>query len=135
MVIPCLIEYVHSVTDQKCLAFLKRLQPVIFGDYRLIYKFVDRCGADIDKFQCGRLQHDAVEVNQTVLLSILALKKALQRTSMGNPTPPLWEIWAHSYSVFLCGWSKSITEGVLAGNTKIASKIKDEGPWKLFWYF
>lgn len=67
MVIPCLIEFIHTIDDQKCLAFLKRLQPIVFGDYRLIYKFVDRCGADIDKFHCGRLQHETAEVSETVL--------------------------------------------------------------------
>ena len=31
---------------------------MIFSDYRLIYKFAEDCGADIDKHQCGRLEDD-----------------------------------------------------------------------------
>jgi len=121
MVIPCLIENVPAVTDQKCLAFLKRLQPVVFGDYRLIYKFVDRCGSDIDKFHCGRLQHEAAEVKQTVLPSVLTLKKALQHTSVSNPTP-LSGIYGIVLTMFCCAAGQS-----LSGNTKVASKVKGEG--------
>jgi len=63
MVIPCLVEYINNVTDANCLAFLKRMRTIVFSDYRLIYKFVDNCRANIDHFQCGRLQQETAEVN------------------------------------------------------------------------
>ena len=63
MVIPCLVEYIDNVTDVNCLAFLKRMRTMVFSDYRLIYKFVDGCHDDIDKFKCGRLQQETAEVN------------------------------------------------------------------------
>jgi len=62
MVIPCLVEYIDNVTDTDCLAFLKRMRTMVFSDYRLIYKFVDSCHDDLNKFQCGRLQQDTAEV-------------------------------------------------------------------------
>jgi len=56
MVIPCLIEYLDNVTDVNCKAFLKRMRNFVFSDYRLIYKFADRCHSGIDQFECGRLE-------------------------------------------------------------------------------
>jgi hypothetical protein len=56
MVIPCLVEYLDNVTNVNCKAFIKRMRNVVFSDYRLIYKFTDRCHNDIEEFQCGRLQ-------------------------------------------------------------------------------
>ena len=41
-----------------CAEFLENLGVMIFSDYRMIYKFADECGPDIDKFQCGRLEDD-----------------------------------------------------------------------------
>ena len=55
MVIPCLIEHIDNVTNANCRAFLKRMESIVFSDYRLIYKFADKCGSDITKFTCGRL--------------------------------------------------------------------------------
>ena len=31
---------------------------MIFSDYRMVYKFAEECGPDIDKHQCGRLEDD-----------------------------------------------------------------------------
>ena len=62
MVIPCLVEYMSNVTDTNCLAFLKRMRTMVFSDYRMIYRFVDKCQADIDHFHCGRLQQETAEV-------------------------------------------------------------------------
>jgi len=62
MVIPCLVEYIGNVSDTNCLAFLKRMRTMVFSDYRLIYKFVDSCHADISQFECGRLQQESSEV-------------------------------------------------------------------------
>jgi len=62
MVIPCLVEHINNVTDANCLAFLKRMRTMVFSDYRLIYKFVDRCHDDIAQFKCGRLQQETAEV-------------------------------------------------------------------------
>ena len=41
-----------------CADFLENLSVMIFSDYRMIYKFAEDCGADIDKHQCGRLEDD-----------------------------------------------------------------------------
>ena len=55
MIIPCMIENIDNVTSQNCKAFLKRMETIVFSDFRLVYKFSERCQADIDRLQCGRL--------------------------------------------------------------------------------
>ena len=54
--IPCLIENIDNVTNNNCKAFLKRMESIVFSDYRLIYKFADKCRSDINSLQCGRLK-------------------------------------------------------------------------------
>lgn len=53
--IPCLIENIDNVTNSNCKAFLRRMESIVFSDYRLIYKFADKCKSDIDALKCGRL--------------------------------------------------------------------------------
>ncbi|ESO11293.1 hypothetical protein HELRODRAFT_116840 [Helobdella robusta] len=56
--IPCLIGYLDnsSLTTPHCQSFLSRLKPVVFGDYRIIYKFSESCQADITRLKCGRVE-------------------------------------------------------------------------------
>ena len=53
---PCLIEYIDNVTNTQCREFLSRMESIVFSDYRLVYKFVDVCGNDIEKHSCGRIE-------------------------------------------------------------------------------
>ena len=54
--ISCLIEHKDNLTGSGCKQFLTKMASIVFGDYRLIYKFMDQCNADITKLQCGRLE-------------------------------------------------------------------------------
>ena len=56
MVIPCLIEHLSNVTDRSCRAFLRRMEGIVFSDYRLIHKFVEQCTNDINRLGCGRVE-------------------------------------------------------------------------------
>lgn len=57
--IACLVEHLADEPLQplphNCGSFLKRLEPVVFSDYRIIYKFTEACQNDIDRLHCGRV--------------------------------------------------------------------------------
>ncbi|XP_015923497.1 Golgi apparatus protein 1 [Parasteatoda tepidariorum] len=55
----CLMNAAENATEAECRAFLKKMEAIVFSDYRLIYKFTDECQSDIEKFQCGRLEMDS----------------------------------------------------------------------------
>jgi len=44
-----------NITDQGCHRFLTKMATIVFGDYHLVYHFMENCGGDISKFECGRL--------------------------------------------------------------------------------
>jgi Golgi apparatus protein 1 len=44
-----------NVTDVTCKKFLTNMASLIFTDYRLVYKFTDKCSNDIERLKCGRL--------------------------------------------------------------------------------
>ena len=48
----------HRPVCAGCAEFLENLGIMIFSDYRMIHKFAEDCGPDIDKHQCGRLEDD-----------------------------------------------------------------------------
>ena len=54
LVIPCMIYYMDNVTNSRCRELLERLEPLVFTNYQLIYKFADDCGDDIKRLHCGR---------------------------------------------------------------------------------
>ena len=58
LVLPCLIYYMDRVSSHRCRELLERLEPLVFADYHLIYKFVDHCDEDIKKLHCGRTDDD-----------------------------------------------------------------------------
>lgn len=55
----CLMDFAENATEPECRSFLKKMEAIIFSDYRLIYRFTDECQSDIEKFQCGRLDMDS----------------------------------------------------------------------------
>ncbi|XP_055943166.1 Golgi apparatus protein 1-like isoform X2 [Argiope bruennichi] len=55
----CLMDFAENATEPECRSFLKKMEAIIFSDYRLIYKFTEECRSDIDQFQCGRLDMDS----------------------------------------------------------------------------
>jgi len=58
LVIPCMIYYMDNVTSSRCSELLERLEPLVFSNYHLIYKFADDCGTDIKTLRCGRTDDD-----------------------------------------------------------------------------
>ncbi|XP_043245383.1 Golgi apparatus protein 1-like [Amphibalanus amphitrite] len=61
--VSCVMEHLDDVEDDECAEFLENLSVMIFSDYRMIYKFAQDCGPDIDKHQCGRLEDDDENVH------------------------------------------------------------------------
>ena len=62
--IPCLIEHLDNFTmtaNDRCQSFLSRLKPVVFSDYRIIYKFSEACQSDIEKLKCGRMDKGTLD--------------------------------------------------------------------------
>jgi len=53
-IVSCMIFNLESVSNVNCREFLRRMETIVFSDYEMIYKFVDSCNADIEKFRCGR---------------------------------------------------------------------------------
>ncbi|GIY71110.1 golgi apparatus protein 1 [Caerostris extrusa] len=53
------MDFAENATEAECRSFLKKMEAIIFSDYRLIYKFTEECKSDIDRFQCGRLEMDS----------------------------------------------------------------------------
>ncbi|CAH1779434.1 unnamed protein product [Owenia fusiformis] len=61
-IISCLIEHKENLTNENCKQFLNKMASIIFGDYRLICNFMDKCQKDVESNSCGRLaQRDEVE--------------------------------------------------------------------------
>ena len=54
LVIPCMIFHMDNITSRRCHEVLNRLQPLVFSNYQLVYKFVEHCDADIKRLHCGR---------------------------------------------------------------------------------
>ena len=51
--IPCLIEHMENITGP-CRHFLNRMAKIVFSDYHYVWHFMERCGADVERFKCGR---------------------------------------------------------------------------------
>lgn len=69
----CLMDSAENATEPECRSFLKKMEAIIFSDYRLIYKFTEECQSDIEKFQCGRLDMDS-EVTVLELIKIISVQ-------------------------------------------------------------
>jgi len=54
-IISCLINNIENVTVDQCHQFLVKMEAIVFSDFRLVNKFVDRCRSDIVANKCGRL--------------------------------------------------------------------------------
>lgn len=53
--VSCLIEHKRQIRSPDCVAFLSRLEPIVFSDYRLVHPFARACAGDVDRLRCGRL--------------------------------------------------------------------------------
>uniref|UniRef100_A0A1I8HF93 Golgi apparatus protein 1 n=1 Tax=Macrostomum lignano TaxID=282301 RepID=A0A1I8HF93_9PLAT len=54
--ISCLIEHRANVSERACRSYLRRLEPLVFADYRLVERFIGACKADVVRTGCGRLE-------------------------------------------------------------------------------
>ena len=54
-IISCLINNIENVTVEQCHQFLIKMEAIVFSDFRLVHKFVDKCKGSIEKLKCGRL--------------------------------------------------------------------------------
>ncbi|XP_029837305.3 Golgi apparatus protein 1 [Ixodes scapularis] len=57
----CLMDHSENATDQQCRGLLSRMESVVFSDYRLVYRFTEECGEDINRLNCGRISKDPEE--------------------------------------------------------------------------
>ncbi|CAH8573181.1 unnamed protein product [Dicrocoelium dendriticum] len=53
--VPCLVEHKPQIKQKLCVSYLNRAAAFIFADYRLLYHFINSCGDDILRFECGRI--------------------------------------------------------------------------------
>ena len=79
---------IQTIPD-RCLDLIYTLEPVVFSDYRIIYKFAEACQSDIDRLNCGRLSENNDNVGWGVFwvfpLSVV----------------PVFSVFLGSYVVFL----------------------------------
>jgi len=66
--VSCLYDSLANITESTCRNFIKRIQSVIFTDWRLSESFTTACSKDIADLECGRLDDDneTVCTNQTI---------------------------------------------------------------------
>lgn len=67
----CVIDNRDLIKDLICKGQLARIETVVFGDFRLISKFLKRCSDDIEKTDCGRLSNRNSKNSQGETLSCL----------------------------------------------------------------
>lgn len=60
-----LIHWVES-----CKAVINQVEALVFGDYHLIGGFVEKCGADIARLECGRILQDEESYHSQVFTSV-----------------------------------------------------------------
>ncbi|VDO03740.1 unnamed protein product [Rodentolepis nana] len=53
--IPCLFYHKSEVQDQACYEYLLFVGEIILSDYRLVYKFIEKCQKDVGAYSCGRV--------------------------------------------------------------------------------
>ncbi|PAA72965.1 hypothetical protein BOX15_Mlig023539g1 [Macrostomum lignano] len=53
--VSCLIENSRKVRSPDCVALLRRLEPIVFSDFRLVRPFAKACSEDVQRLRCGRL--------------------------------------------------------------------------------
>jgi len=58
-----MIYNMDNVTNSRCRELLERLEPLVFTNYQLIYKFADDCDDDIKRLRCGRTDEDGDKVH------------------------------------------------------------------------
>ena len=61
MIIPCMVDNIEDIKSKECRRYIEKMSKIVFSDYRLIYKFADKCHNDIQKLSCGRLETQQVE--------------------------------------------------------------------------
>lgn len=71
--VSCLLDNGNEATTLECRKLLKRMEKLVFSDYRLVYKFTESCREDIRKTECGRLD-DGPTHNQGSTIECLEKK-------------------------------------------------------------
>lgn len=62
----CIVNNKEQIDNADCVNYVLRIENVAFYDYRWIAQFVNHCNADIDKLNCGRLDHDGLTQSETI---------------------------------------------------------------------
>ena len=76
MIIPCMVDNIEDIKSKECRRYIEKMSKIVFSDYRLIYKFADKCHNDIQKLSCGRLETQQVEVCDQIMFVCLMMFKA-----------------------------------------------------------
>jgi hypothetical protein len=76
MIIPCMVDNIEDIKSKECRRYIEKMSKIVFSDYRLIYKFADKCHNDIQKLSCGRLETQQVEVCDQIMFVCLMVFKA-----------------------------------------------------------
>ena len=82
--IPCLMEHRPNITDGNCRQFLTRIGSLVFSDYRMVYNFMEDCGDDVQRFQCGRVEEQSndVRTNATLMVDMIVTHYKNDATSV-----------------------------------------------------
>lgn len=72
--VSCLLDNGNDAVTLECRKLLKKMEKLVFSDYRLVYKFTESCGEDIRKTECGRLD-DGPTHNQGSTIECLEKKR------------------------------------------------------------
>ncbi|KAK9869440.1 hypothetical protein WA026_003195 [Henosepilachna vigintioctopunctata] len=63
----CIVENKDNINEDICVKIVDRLENVVFQDFRLIPNFLQECGQDINKLQCGRIDYYSLSQAQTAV--------------------------------------------------------------------
>ncbi|XP_052816118.1 Golgi apparatus protein 1-like [Mya arenaria] len=124
--IPCLIEVMDNITDQGCHRFLTKMASIVFGDFNLVYHFMDHCGADIKSHGCGRIDTDSDKMHaQGKTILCLARQIAVLQEPCKKQVLRVAELQADDYHMdrslyYACrGARELLCEDTHAGNGKV----------------
>jgi predicted glycosyltransferase involved in capsule biosynthesis len=62
-----MVDNIEDIKSKECRRYIEKMSKIVFSDYRLIYKFADKCHNDIQKLSCGRLETQQVEVCDQIM--------------------------------------------------------------------
>lgn len=70
----CILGAKDQIQAAECTAMINRLELVAFSDFNTIHVFVQKCGAEVEKYNCGRLADPNHQWSQVSELPVCAVQ-------------------------------------------------------------